>query len=64
MMSSDACQPPQVRPELLYGAFNCMVCGTEVKDVEQQCKYTTPAICPNPTCNNRRAGRPSPESNT
>jgi DNA replicative helicase MCM subunit Mcm2 (Cdc46/Mcm family) len=45
----------QVRPELLYGAFSCMVCGTEVKDVEQQCKYTTPAICPNPTCNNRCA---------
>ena len=44
----------QVRPELLFGGFNCMVCGSEVKDVEQQCRYTTPTICPNPTCNNRR----------
>lgn len=29
-----------------------------VKDVEQQFKYTQPAICPNPTCGNKCAGLP------
>lgn len=45
----------EVRPELLFGTFTCGDCGSVVRDVEQQCKYTTPAICPNTTCNNRRA---------
>lgn len=46
----------EVRPELLFGAFACEEpsCGQEVRDVEQQCRYTTPAICPNAMCNNRR----------
>ncbi|KAK3241271.1 MCM DNA helicase complex subunit mcm6 [Cymbomonas tetramitiformis] len=43
----------EVRPELLYGAFRCMACGAEVKDVEQQFKFTQPTICPNSTCQNR-----------
>jgi len=30
----------EVRPELLYGTFRCDDCGTIVKDVEQQFKYT------------------------
>ena len=45
----------QVRPELLFGSFMCLGCSAEVRDVEQQCKYTTPTICPNATCNNRCA---------
>lgn len=30
----------EVRPELLHGTFKCLDCGTVVKDVEQQFKYT------------------------
>lgn len=30
----------EVRPELLQGTFNCLECGTVVKNVEQQYKYT------------------------
>ena len=36
----------EVRPELLLGAFRCAE-HTLVPDVEQQCRYTTPAICLN-----------------
>lgn len=30
----------EVRPELLSGNFRCLDCGTVVKDVQQQFKYT------------------------
>lgn len=30
----------EVRPELLQGTFKCLDCGTVVKNVEQQFKYT------------------------
>lgn len=30
----------EVRPELLQGTFKCLECGTVVKNVEQQFKYT------------------------
>ncbi|ORX58381.1 DNA replication licensing factor MCM6 [Piromyces finnis] len=43
----------EVRPELLYGTFRCLDCGTIVKDVEQQFKYSEPTSCPNPTCLNQ-----------
>ncbi|KAG4102731.1 MCM2/3/5 family-domain-containing protein [Neocallimastix lanati (nom. inval.)] len=43
----------EVRPELLFGTFRCLDCGTIVKDVEQQFKYTEPTSCPNPTCLNQ-----------
>lgn len=44
-----------VRPELLQGCFRCGEgnCNTLVPNVEQQCRYTTPAICLNETCGNR-----------
>ncbi|PSC76526.1 DNA replication licensing factor Mcm6 [Micractinium conductrix] len=42
-----------VRPELFTGTFRCMECMTEVKNVEQQFKYTQPVICPNATCGNK-----------
>lgn len=42
-----------VHPELVSGTFACMDCGTVVKDVEQQFKYTVPTICRNEVCNNR-----------
>lgn len=43
-----------VHPELVSGTFVCLDCQTEVKDVEQQFKFTNPTICRNPVCANRR----------
>lgn len=43
----------EVRPELLFGTFRCLDCGSIVRDVEQEFKYTEPATCLQPTCNNR-----------
>ncbi|EOA12912.1 hypothetical protein CARUB_v10025888mg [Capsella rubella] len=43
----------EVRPELLYGTFRCLDCGSVIKNVEQQFKYTQPTICVSPTCLNR-----------
>ncbi|KAJ0262680.1 DNA replication licensing factor MCM6 [Hirschfeldia incana] len=43
----------EVRPELLYGTFKCLDCGSVIKNVEQQFKYTQPTICVSPTCLNR-----------
>uniref|UniRef100_A0A0D3AU46 DNA replication licensing factor MCM6 n=1 Tax=Brassica oleracea var. oleracea TaxID=109376 RepID=A0A0D3AU46_BRAOL len=40
----------EVRPELLYGTFKCLDCGSVIKNVEQQFKYTQPTICVSPTC--------------
>uniref|UniRef100_A0A8C9S716 DNA replication licensing factor MCM6 n=1 Tax=Scleropages formosus TaxID=113540 RepID=A0A8C9S716_SCLFO len=42
-----------VHPELVSGTFLCMDCQSVIKDVEQQFKYTQPAICRNPVCANR-----------
>lgn len=43
-----------VHPELVVGTFVCLDCQTEIRDVEQQFKYTNPTICRNPVCANRR----------
>lgn len=43
-----------VHPELVLGTFVCLDCQTEIRDVEQQFKYTNPTICRNPVCANRR----------
>ncbi|KAG5461153.1 MAG: hypothetical protein BJ554DRAFT_6699 [Olpidium bornovanus] len=43
----------EVRPELIYGTFECDDCKAQYRDVEQQFKYTEPATCHNPTCQNR-----------
>jgi DNA replication licensing factor MCM6 len=43
----------EVRPELFLGTFTCQVCRTVCRGVEQQYKYTTPLVCPNPQCNNK-----------
>ncbi|RVE61592.1 hypothetical protein OJAV_G00172070 [Oryzias javanicus] len=42
-----------VHPELVSGTFVCMDCQMVIKDVPQQFKYSPPAICRNPVCNNR-----------
>ncbi|KFB48120.1 DNA replication licensing factor Mcm6 [Anopheles sinensis] len=43
-----------VHPELVTGTFVCLDCQTEIRDVEQQFKFTNPTICRNPVCANRR----------
>lgn len=43
-----------VHPELVFGTFMCMDCQTEIRNVEQQFKFTNPTICRNPVCSNRR----------
>ncbi|KAG4209727.1 hypothetical protein ERO13_A03G218100v2 [Gossypium hirsutum] len=43
----------EVRPELLQGSFKCLECGSVVKNVEQQFKYTEPTTCVSATCLNR-----------
>ncbi|KAI4294968.1 hypothetical protein MLD38_040761 [Melastoma candidum] len=43
----------EVRPELLYGTFKCLDCVGVIRNVEQQFKYTEPAVCVNATCTNR-----------
>ncbi|KAL9924563.1 minichromosome maintenance 6 isoform 1-T1 [Glossina fuscipes fuscipes] len=43
-----------VHPELVLGTFMCLDCQTEIRNVEQQFKFTNPSICRNPVCSNRR----------
>lgn len=54
----------EVRPELFLGTFRCNDCQTIVRSVEQQFKYTEPAICSNPFCQNRRQWTLLPEQST
>jgi len=42
----------EVRPELIRGFFSCGDCGTEVRNVEQEFKFTEPTKCMNPQCGN------------
>ena len=41
-----------VRPELTIASFVCRECGTLIKDIQQQYKYTEPTVCPDQTCQN------------
>ena len=41
-----------VRPELRVATFTCRECGTEIKNVHQDFKYTEPKVCPDTTCGN------------
>ena len=43
----------EVRPELFLGTFRCMECGTLIRNVEQQFKFTQPLICTRQSCGNR-----------
>lgn len=45
----------EVRPELFLASFRCMECNTVAHDVEQHFKWTTPVICTNETCGNRKS---------
>lgn len=42
-----------VRPELISGCFRCTQCSTDIRNVEQQFKFTKPVVCTNATCGNR-----------
>lgn len=47
----------EVRPELVYGSFQCVECGLVSPGVEQQFKYTEPAKCMSEACANTRKWR-------
>lgn len=51
-----------VKPELVIGVFECPDCSREITGVEQQFKFTEPAICPNNQCRNRTRFVLKPES--
>jgi DNA replication licensing factor MCM6 len=51
-----------VKPELVLGVFECPDCSREISGIEQQFKFTEPAICPNPQCRNRTRFMLKPES--
>jgi DNA replication licensing factor MCM6 len=53
-LSATVTRTTEVRPELLWGTFQCLDCLTESANVEQQFKYTEPARCKNPACQNAR----------
>lgn len=44
----------EVKPELFYGGFECMDCGSVYKNIEQHFKYTEPTICSNVNCTNKK----------
>ena len=48
-----------MRPELFTGCFRCLECGTLVRDVEQQFKFTEPLMCTQTACQNKCARIPS-----
>ena len=52
-LSGTVTRTSEVRPELLLGTFQCLLCGSLVRRVEQQFRYTEPTICPSRTCANR-----------
>lgn len=54
-ISGTVTRTSEVRPELVYGTFQCRDCMSIIKDVEQEFKYTEPTTCLNTTCNNRRS---------
>ncbi|KZS95697.1 DNA unwinding-related protein [Sistotremastrum niveocremeum HHB9708] len=54
-ISGTVTRTSEVRPELLLGSYRCEMCNGIIENVEQQFKYTEPALCPNGTCNNRSA---------
>lgn len=53
-ISAHVVRTGDVQPELVLGTFDCMQCGTEIRNVEQEFKYTHPKKCSNPLCDNRR----------
>merc|ERR1719242_2507388 len=52
--SATVTRTTEVRPELVYGTFECVNCNKLLKNVGQQFKYTEPTICTDPQCSNRK----------
>ncbi|CAE7154303.1 unnamed protein product [Rhizoctonia solani] len=52
-ISGTVTRTSEVRPELLYGIYTCTACRAVAPEVEQQFKYTEPALCQNPLCGNK-----------
>jgi len=53
-ISGTVTRSSEVRPELLFGAFECLDCKRVVEGVEQQFKFTKPMKCPNRDCKNEK----------
>lgn len=53
MFSGTVTRTSEVRPELFMGCFRCLECGTIIRNVEQQFKFTEPSMCPVETCQNK-----------
>ncbi|KAI8900086.1 MCM2/3/5 family-domain-containing protein [Globomyces pollinis-pini] len=52
-ISGTVTRTSQVRPELLFGTFECNDCHTLIRDVQQEFYYTEPTTCLMETCGNR-----------
>ena len=52
-ISGTVTRTTDVKPELLYGTFTCDVCGTVIRDIDQQFQFTKPTRCSNSECANR-----------
>lgn len=52
-ISGTVTRTSEVKPELLVGTFLCNQCNRSLTGVEQQFKYTFPALCPSKNCGNR-----------
>ncbi|CAK0783083.1 hypothetical protein CVIRNUC_006278 [Coccomyxa viridis] len=54
----------EVRPELFMGCFRCLECGTLVRNVEQQFKFTEPLMCTQTACQNKKSWALEKEEST
>ncbi|KAJ3338088.1 MCM DNA helicase complex subunit mcm6, partial [Kappamyces sp. JEL0680] len=52
-LSGTVTRTSQVRPELLFGTFECNECHTIIRDVQQEFHYTQPTVCTQDACGNR-----------
>mmetsp|Transcript_2637 Transcript_2637/g.4428 ORF Transcript_2637/g.4428 Transcript_2637/m.4428 type:complete len:857 (-) Transcript_2637:354-2924(-) len=52
-VSATVTRTSEVRPELLFGSFECNECSHKIENVEQQFRFTQPTLCLNPICGNR-----------
>ncbi len=49
-ISGTVTRSSEVKPELLYGHFNCKKCGAANTGIEQQFQFTMPFVCKTPNC--------------
>ncbi|GBG27787.1 DNA replication licensing factor MCM6 [Hondaea fermentalgiana] len=53
-ISGTVTRSSEVRPELMFGTFDCLECSRRIEGVEQHFKLTTPLACTNAECKNRK----------